>query len=171
VKLKVYVVDLEIPPRAKRWLVRLGVPATILLGAAALAGPLHSWNAGDPLQASDLNANFANLEQRLAAVETQLSGSRFQMGSVTATGTDTGWTLQAGSGARDFRKRVSFDTAFGTVPTVSVGLQALDTLSGTDTRLRVSVESVDLTGFTLVIGTWADSAVYAVTANWLAYVK
>jgi hypothetical protein len=53
--------------RARRWLIRLAAPAAILAGAAALAAPLHSWNAGDPLQASDLNGNFQNLQDQITA--------------------------------------------------------------------------------------------------------
>jgi hypothetical protein len=67
VKLKIYVVDLELPVRLKKWLLRVGV-AVLLLGAAAVAlaaGPLHVWSTGDTLQATDLNGNFTNLQNQI----------------------------------------------------------------------------------------------------------
>ena len=65
-RVKVYVVDFEIPPRVRKWALRLAVPAVVLsVAAVALAGPLHTWSTGDALNASDLNANFANLQSQI----------------------------------------------------------------------------------------------------------
>lgn len=60
-KLKLVVVDFEVPPRIKRWALRLGIPIAILAAAAgvALAVPaLKTWNTGDTLTADDLNNSF-----------------------------------------------------------------------------------------------------------------
>jgi hypothetical protein len=70
-KLKVIVVDLEIPSNAKRWAVRLSIPIGVL-GIAAMAfgaAPLHSWNTGDKLEAADLNGNFANLQGEISVLQ------------------------------------------------------------------------------------------------------
>jgi hypothetical protein len=66
-KLKIVVIDLEIPPRTKKWLLRIGIPLAVLLGGGAIAwaATLHTWNTGDTLQASDLNGNFAGLQGQL----------------------------------------------------------------------------------------------------------
>jgi phage-related tail fiber protein len=66
-KLKIVIVDLEIPPRVKRWGLRLGIPAVVLLGGAAVAYAgglvtLVTWSQGQTLNASDLNANFAAVQ-------------------------------------------------------------------------------------------------------------
>jgi hypothetical protein len=69
VKLKVYVIDLEVPPRVKKWVLRIGV-AALLLGAATVAiaaAPLHMWATGDVLEATDLNGNFSNLQAQISA--------------------------------------------------------------------------------------------------------
>jgi len=69
VKLKVYVIDLEIPARFKKWALRVGV-LTALLGGAAVAlaaGPLHVWATGDTLTADDLNGNFSNLQAQISS--------------------------------------------------------------------------------------------------------
>ncbi len=69
-KINVDVIDLEIPPRVKRWGLRIGIPAVVLgTGAVALAGtPLHSWATNDTLQAVDLNGNFSNLQEQITAL-------------------------------------------------------------------------------------------------------
>ncbi len=60
-RLQFLVIDLEIPPRVKRWGVRIGVPAVVLsVAAVALAQPV-TFTAGQTLQASDLNNNFGYL--------------------------------------------------------------------------------------------------------------
>jgi hypothetical protein len=63
-KMKVYVIDLEIPARVKAWGIRVGI-LVVLLGTAAIAiaaDSIHAWKAGDPLTAAELNANFANVQ-------------------------------------------------------------------------------------------------------------
>lgn len=65
-KLKVYVIDLDISPRVKKWGLRIGIPAVVLSFAAmAFAAPLHVWNNGDALHATDLNGNFSSVESLL----------------------------------------------------------------------------------------------------------
>jgi hypothetical protein len=69
VKLKVYVIDLELPARVKRWLLRAAIAVLVLGGAAVAvaAGPLHAWSSGDVLTATDLNDNFSNLQSQISA--------------------------------------------------------------------------------------------------------
>ena len=66
-KLKVYVIDLEIPAKVKRCALRIGIPAVVLtVAAVALAAPaLHTWMQNDPLNATDLNANFSQLQNQI----------------------------------------------------------------------------------------------------------
>ncbi|MEO8801651.1 MAG: hypothetical protein ABI551_27415 [Polyangiaceae bacterium] len=71
-KLKMIVVDFEIPAGVKKWAIRAGIPAVILTFAAvAWADSLHTWNTGDTLQAADLNGNFASLQTQITAVQAQ----------------------------------------------------------------------------------------------------
>jgi hypothetical protein len=74
-KLKVVVVDLEIPARTKRLALKIGIPLAVLVGggAVAWASNLHTWNTGDTLQATDLNGNFTNLQAQITALQTQLA--------------------------------------------------------------------------------------------------
>jgi hypothetical protein len=74
-KLRVVVVDLEIPSRVKRWALKVGIPLGVLLGGGAIAWAqsLHVWNTGDTLQATDLNGNFSNLQNQITALQTQMT--------------------------------------------------------------------------------------------------
>jgi hypothetical protein len=66
-KLKVVIVDLEIPPRVKRWALRVGIPLGVVLGggAVAWAAGLVTWTTGTTLTAADLNNNFAYLQSEI----------------------------------------------------------------------------------------------------------
>jgi hypothetical protein len=66
-KIKLVVVDLELSKRAKRIVATMLVPILVIAGGAlAYAGVPHTWANGDKLDATDLNANFANLDGRLS---------------------------------------------------------------------------------------------------------
>jgi len=71
VKLKVVVIDLDIPPRVKLLAVRIGLPIAVLVLASAIARasvPV-SFVAGSPLRSADLNSDFSNLDTRLFVFE------------------------------------------------------------------------------------------------------
>jgi hypothetical protein len=96
-KLKIVIVDFEIPLRVKKWGVRIGIPAAILLGGGTIAwaAGLHTWSQGDPLTAADLNGNFTNLDGRLAAVEGEVHPASAFRAEVSQTTTITPSTNQA----------------------------------------------------------------------------
>jgi microcystin-dependent protein len=68
-RLKIVVIDLEMPARVKKWCLRVGIPLGAVLGGGAIAwaAGLHTWNPGDKLLATDLNANFAYLQGEIGA--------------------------------------------------------------------------------------------------------
>ena len=70
-KIKVVVVDFEVPARVKRLVLGVGIPLAILAGAGAIAyaDVPHVFKNGDVLQGAELNSNFDELDKRLAAVE------------------------------------------------------------------------------------------------------
>ncbi len=72
-KIKICDIDLEIPARAKKWGLRIGIPALVLsVAAVALAAPV-TFSAGQTLQATDLNNNFSYLVPSGAVVAFNLS--------------------------------------------------------------------------------------------------
>jgi hypothetical protein len=87
-KLKVYVVDFEIPPRAKKWALRLGIPAVVISGAAAAFALPVTFTDGQTLKAADLNNNFGYLVPSGAVVAFNLQKC------------PTGWTAMAQAGGR-----------------------------------------------------------------------
>src|SRR5271155_5310942 len=94
-KLKIVLVDFEIPPRVKRWGLGIGIPVIVLgVAAAAFAAtPLHAWATNDTLQATDLNGNFANLQAQITTgrfVGT-INGKQYSVGATKYVGaTSTG---------------------------------------------------------------------------------
>ncbi|TMQ19685.1 MAG: hypothetical protein E6J91_05725 [Deltaproteobacteria bacterium] len=74
-KIKLYVLDLEIPHRTKRLLLAVGIPAVLLLCATALvwAAVPNTFNSGDVLSAQKLNDNFSSLDARIASLEAKMN--------------------------------------------------------------------------------------------------
>lgn len=109
-KLKIVIVDLELSPRAKKRLIRIGVPLAVLLGGATLAyaggwGLPNQWSApgspnyaGPNLKASDLDDNFAALADAGATLQMQVS--TLQMEAQPIAPTIQTFTMGAGSYTR-----------------------------------------------------------------------
>jgi hypothetical protein len=79
--------------RVGRWMMRIGIPAAVVAGAGALAfaSVPHSFTNGETLQATDLNANFAALDQRIVALEARQVPIQAVVQAVPAADTlDTG---------------------------------------------------------------------------------
>lgn len=89
-KLKLVIVDLEMSPRVKRLLLRLGLPIALVLGGSALAyaNVPKVWNSGDKLLAADLNGNFSALDTRITSLEGGrvvgvANGKKYSVGATT----------------------------------------------------------------------------------------
>ena len=82
-RIKVYVVDFEVPPRVKRVALRVGIPAAVVgLSAIAYASVPVTWTAGQALKSADLNSNFSALDSRI----TTLEGGHVMTGATTPIG-------------------------------------------------------------------------------------
>ena len=87
-KLKVFVVDLEIRPHVKKWGLRVGIPFLVLsVAAVALAEPIV-FTDGQTLTAAELNTNVGYLVPSGAVVSFNLSAC------------PTGWSAYAAAGGR-----------------------------------------------------------------------
>ncbi len=118
------------------------------------------------------------LEARLAAVEksvTQLQGgvgALVQTGVVSASTERADWNLSAGpTGSREYTIRVPFPKPFAKVPVVSVAINHIDSSAAVNERVHVTADGVDVNGFTVHLGTWADSLVYGLGVSWVAFVQ
>ena len=74
-KLKLVVVDFELPVRVRKWSVRLGIPLAVMLagGAVAHAAGWVTWGPGQLLTADDLNGNFKIIGDQVNAIGTAWS--------------------------------------------------------------------------------------------------
>ena len=69
-RVKIVIVDLEIPPSVNRWGMRHGIPAiAVAAGGIAYASLPHTFASGEVLTSANLNADLQNLDGRLATVE------------------------------------------------------------------------------------------------------
>jgi hypothetical protein len=72
-KLKIVIVDFEIPAHVKKWALRAGIPVALLVAGGAVAragmdagaGGLVTWADGQTLRSADLNGNFSALEAQI----------------------------------------------------------------------------------------------------------
>jgi len=94
-KLKLVIVDMEIPPRWKKWGLRVGIPAAVLIGGGAIAwaGNLVTWTDGQPLKSADLNNNFSYLQGEITALQAaQAQSQAFQVQATADGGFSVGAT-------------------------------------------------------------------------------
>ncbi len=75
-KIRVYVIDFEVPRSLKTWALRSGILLVLVLGggAVAYASGLVTWSDGDTLRAADLNGNFTYLQSEISSVTGGLPG-------------------------------------------------------------------------------------------------
>jgi hypothetical protein len=81
---------------------------------------------------------------------------------------DPGWTLQSGSGLRRYARDVAFERTFSAPPVVQLGVVGVDSSRDHNLRLHVRPENITANGFTIVVETDWESALYGVDASWLA---
>src|SRR6266702_3753960 len=65
--------------------------------------------------------------------------------------------------------RIDFERPFVTPPKVVVFLNCIDLDKNHHWRVKTTASDIDVKGFTLHIGTWLDTILYAVRAGWIAY--
>jgi hypothetical protein len=79
-----------------------------------------------------------------------------------------GGEMWTGTGARERRRTIRFETAFREVPAVHVGLSLWDMDSDANPRADLATEHVTRQGFDIVFRTWSDTRVARVRVRWMA---
>lgn len=79
-----------------------------------------------------------------------------------------GGEMWTGSGARERRKTVTFDTPFKSEPAVQVALSLWDMHSAKNARADVTAEEIGRDRFEIVFRTWGDTRVARVRVRWMA---
>ena len=76
------------------------------------------------------------------------------------------------SHAPNFRQThtdVKFPVAFKNVPSVAVSLSGVDAHHEQNARVGVAAAAVTPSGFTINVGTWADTTIHSATVTWTAF--
>jgi hypothetical protein len=152
-KIKIVVIDLEIPPPVKRWALRIAIPVAILGAAgAAYASLPHTFASGETLTAANLNADLQNLDTRVAALEPvrplvatlTWTGSAVTVSSPSPSGWISSGTLSSGI------LTLNFATAFTVAPacffTGTISGFAMPPAMSTTTTKATSEGGVDTSG-------------------------
>jgi H-type lectin domain len=74
-----------------------------------------------------------------------------------------------GEGERSFVHFVKFERPFATVPRIMVALNHFDIASHTALRVNVKAERISASGFTLRYFTWANTQIFGLGAQWMAF--
>lgn len=132
VKLKVVVIDLDIPPRLKLLAVRIGLPIAALLVASAIARasvPV-AFVAGGTLKSADLNSDFSNLDGRLSVFERPGVVVAYAAPLSSNASAPAGWLLCDGSAV----SRTQYAALFAAIGTSAGGGDGATTFNVPDYR-------------------------------------
>lgn len=102
---------------------------------------------------------------------TTLTTAQIQSGTWSTKAGDSGYNLDSNTGERSMTIEVNFPKPYDVKPKVIISVTQLDTDKGFNSRYNVEVLSVSRDGFTIKIRTWADSKIYSISGNWLAYTE
>ena len=120
-KLKIVVIDLEIPGRVKRIALRAALLVAILagLGAIAYASVPVVFAPHTPLSAADLNADFNNIDSRVGSIED--GGAPYALEARHAANADT--ATGAGPGPFGVPGNLTVGGDAAVTGTLSIGLK------------------------------------------------
>ena len=81
---------------------------------------------------------------------------------------ENGGEMWTGTGPRERRRAVVFDTAFKSEPAVHVSVSLWDVDTATTLRAEVVAEMVTREGFEIVFRTWSDTRIARIRVAWQA---
>lgn len=161
-------ITIDVKPGAVKRALALAGGIAVIGGAVAIAHAVPTmFEDGDVLTAAQLNANFADLEERTATLEA--ARVVLQTGTVGGSLQEGSWTLEeTGDNVVDIP--VTFSTAFSRAPKVIVVLKNVDA-GTTANHMMVDASALNVTrnGFTVRFSDYSDSSIWAANATWIAY--
>jgi len=161
-------ITIEIKPGTVKRLLAIAGGLALIAGVVTVANAVPvSFSDGNVLTAAQLNANFTDLETRVAALED--SHEMVQSGSVVGSFNDGVWDLHVANGmGRDAAYHVTFDPPFAAPPQIALSLNYVDAGGNVGIRIGVSALNVTENGFDLNFGTYYDGVIDAAAATWIA---
>jgi len=97
--------------------------------------------------------------------------TKLQSGTWSVNQSIQGYSLDNNNGDRSITLDIHFTEPFTKKPKIILTITQLD--SDKDVNLRYKPEAISISrdGFTLKVNTWADSKIFSLSGNWLAYVE
>lgn len=81
------------------------------------------------------------------------------------------YSLDSNDGERSMIIEIKFEESFKSKPGIFLSVSQIDASIKTNTRYNVEAISVSRDGFTIRVKTWADSKIYSISGNWVAFIQ
>jgi hypothetical protein len=98
-----------------------------------------------------------------------VSPVQIQSGAFNLAAGTEGYNLDKSTGERSTTLEVTFEKPFDKKPKVVLAADFLDTDTKTNLRYKIEAISISRDGFTIKVSTWADTKIFGIGGNWLAY--
>jgi hypothetical protein len=97
--------------------------------------------------------------------------TKMQSGTWSVNQSIPGYSLDNNNGDRSITLDINFTEPFTKKPKIILTITQLDSDKDVNLRYRPEAISISRDGFTLKVNTWADSKIFSLSGNWLAYVE
>ena len=120
---------------------------------------------------NELKEQCKGLKEENKELKEQISKNvKIQTGEFTAMFLEGGIPhMYSSFGDRSFKKHINFEEKYVKNPHVMVAIRGIDSCKDNNLRLYANAENINTSGFDLVIGTWADSAIFKVYISWISF--
>lgn len=76
--------------------------------------------------------------------------------------------MWAGTGEREVRHKITFDTEFIDSPSIQISITLMDADTNQHLRYSINSENITVSAFEIVFKTWSDSRFARLWVNWMA---
>ena len=97
--------------------------------------------------------------------------TRILTGTWSVTKTLPAYSLDQNNGERSMTIIINFEKPVSSIPKVILSVTQIDANKSTNIRYNVDAISISRDGFSLKVNTWADSKIFSISGNWLAYTE
>lgn len=100
---------------------------------------------------------------------TLIAQTKTQSGGWSVSQSLPNYSLDSNNGERTMTLEIKFKESFKQKPNIFLSVIQIDAEDKTNVRYNVEAISISRDGFTLIVKTWADSKIFSISGNYLAY--